>query len=200
MKLEPDRSLCSFRKLSVRSSGILMRCSSSRSIFPMPRRVLEWVEQAATNRIEIIRTEMSRALYDQKERSDRLISELAVRLERLETGHVARAASERSTPPRHDRAQFFDISDHDIDVSRPADLPPEPGSLFPARSGPAIPRSSVTVTLNLILGPDNSKYTRDPNLKLPSANPSFRVSTTWRSSTCHGRAPRVFVGEVRGAV
>ena len=39
-------------------------------MFPTPRRVLE-VEQNATHRVEVIRTEMSRALPDHKERTDR---------------------------------------------------------------------------------------------------------------------------------
>eukprot|EP00439_Symbiodinium_sp_Y106_P083105 s519_g22.t3 len=49
------------------------------------------VEQTATHRIEVIRAEMSWALHDHKERTDRLIDQLS---------------------PEQDRAQFFDISDH----------------------------------------------------------------------------------------
>ena len=89
------------------------------------------VEQTATNRIEVIRTEISRALHDHKERTDRLIEQLTARVAHLE---ALRGRNELN---------FFDISDHDADISRPADLPPVPGSLFPGRSGSTIPRSSL---------------------------------------------------------
>ena len=88
------------------------------------------VEQNATHRIEVIRTEMSRALHDHKERTDRLIDQLTARVAHLEAGRAYTTASDRSTPPRHDRAQFFDTSDHDSDDPPPADLPPVPGSLL----------------------------------------------------------------------
>ncbi|CAE7775556.1 JNK [Symbiodinium sp. CCMP2592] len=48
-----------------------------------------------------------------------------------------------STPSRPERTQFFDISDHDGDIPRPADLPPVPGALFPGGPTTAIPRSSL---------------------------------------------------------
>ena len=38
------------------------------------------VQQTATNRIEVIRTEMSRALHEHKERTDRLIADLTARV------------------------------------------------------------------------------------------------------------------------
>ena len=43
------------------------------------------VEQNATHRIEVIRTEMSRALFDHKERTDRLIDQLTARVAQLES-------------------------------------------------------------------------------------------------------------------
>ena len=45
------------------------------------------VEQNATHRIEVIRTEMSRALHDHKERTDRIIDQLTARVAQLEAGH-----------------------------------------------------------------------------------------------------------------
>eukprot|EP00439_Symbiodinium_sp_Y106_P071245 s2749_g12.t1 len=92
------------------------------------------VQQTATNSIEVIRTEMSRALYDHKERTDRLIADLTARVVQLEGGHAHKAASDHSTASRQDRAQFFDISDHDADVPRRPDLPPATGSFFAGRS------------------------------------------------------------------
>eukprot|EP00439_Symbiodinium_sp_Y106_P072353 s1857_g13.t1 len=80
------------------------------------------VQQTATNRIEVIRTEMSRALYEHKERTDRLIADLTARVVQLECGRAHKTASDHSTPSRQDRAQFFDISDHDADIPRPIDL------------------------------------------------------------------------------
>eukprot|EP00439_Symbiodinium_sp_Y106_P007623 s6607_g1.t1 len=55
------------------------------------------VQQTATNRIEVIRTEMSRALYDHKERTDRLIADLTARVVNLEAGHAHKTASDHST-------------------------------------------------------------------------------------------------------
>ena len=81
------------------------------------------VQQTATNRIEVIRTEMSRALHEHKERTGRLIADLTARVVQLEAGHAHKTASDHSTPSRQERAQFFDISDHDVDVPRPTDLP-----------------------------------------------------------------------------
>ena len=54
-------------------------------------------QQTATNRIEVIRTEMSRALYDHKERTDRLIADLTARVVNLEAGHAHKTASDHST-------------------------------------------------------------------------------------------------------
>ncbi|CAE7624163.1 Clec16a [Symbiodinium sp. CCMP2592] len=85
------------------------------------------VEQSATHRIEVIRSEMSRALYDHKESNRAHIDQLTVRIQHLENAHVGRGGSDRSTPSRPERTQFFDISDHDGDIPRPADLPPVPG-------------------------------------------------------------------------
>ena len=75
---------------------------------------------SAINRIEVIRIEMSRALYDHKKRADRLIADLMARVGQLEAGHALKTASDHSTPSRQDRAQFFDISDHDVDIPRPS--------------------------------------------------------------------------------
>ncbi|CAE7197880.1 GABBR2 [Symbiodinium sp. CCMP2592] len=85
------------------------------------------VEQNATHRIEVIRSEMSRALYDHKESNRVLIDQLTARIQHLESAHVRRGGSDMSTPSRPERTQFFDISDHDGDLPRPADLPPVPG-------------------------------------------------------------------------
>ncbi|CAE7221723.1 GABBR2 [Symbiodinium sp. CCMP2592] len=82
------------------------------------------VEQNATHRIEVIRSEMSRALYDHKESNRVLIDQLTARIQHLESAHVRRGGSDLSTPSRPERTQFFDISDHDGDFPRPADLPP----------------------------------------------------------------------------
>ncbi|CAE7040332.1 JNK [Symbiodinium sp. CCMP2592] len=101
------------------------------------------VEQNATHRIEVIRTEMSRALYDHKESNRVLIDQLTARIQHLESSHVRRGGSDMSTPSRPERTQFFDISDHDGDIPRPADLPPVPGALFPGGPTTAIPRSSL---------------------------------------------------------
>ncbi|CAE7345631.1 unnamed protein product [Symbiodinium sp. CCMP2592] len=101
------------------------------------------VEQNATHRIEVIRTEMSRALYDHKESNRVLIDQLTARVQHLESSHVRRGGSDMSTPSRPERTQFFDISDHDGDIPRPADLPPVPGALFPGGPTTAIPRSSL---------------------------------------------------------
>ena len=109
------------------------------------------VQQTATNRIEVIRTEMSRALYEHKERTDRLIADLTARVVQLEAGRAHKTASDHSTPSRQDRAQFFDTSDHDADIPRPIDLPPAPGSFFSGLSASMIPRPQV-----VIVGPDRS--------------------------------------------
>ena len=101
------------------------------------------VQQTATNRIEVIRTEMSRALHEHKERIDRLIADLTARVMQLEAGHAHKTASDHSTPSRPERAQFFDISDHDVDIPRPTDLPPATGSFFSGRQPSVIPRSSL---------------------------------------------------------
>ncbi|CAE7774112.1 GABBR2 [Symbiodinium sp. CCMP2592] len=101
------------------------------------------VEQNATHRIEVIRSEMSRALYDHKESNRAHIDQLTARIQHLENAHVRRGGSDRSTPSRPERTQFFDISDHGGDIPRPADLPPVPGALFPGGPTTAIPRSSL---------------------------------------------------------
>ncbi|CAE6956816.1 JNK [Symbiodinium sp. CCMP2592] len=101
------------------------------------------VEQNATHRIEVIRSEMSRALYDHKESNRVLIDQLTARIQHLESAQFRRGGSDMSTPSRPERAQFFDISDHDGDISRPADLPPVPGALFPGGQTTATPRSSL---------------------------------------------------------
>ena len=93
------------------------------------------VQQTATNRIEVTRAEMGRALHEHKERTDRLIADLTARVMQLEAGH----ASDHSTPSRPDRAQFFDISDHDVDIPRPTDLPPATGSFFSGRQPKVFP-------------------------------------------------------------
>eukprot|EP00439_Symbiodinium_sp_Y106_P007713 s1553_g1.t1 len=56
------------------------------------------VEQTATHRIEVIRTDMSRAHHDHKERTDRLIDQLTARAPHLEAGRAYKTASDRSTP------------------------------------------------------------------------------------------------------
>ncbi|CAE7517087.1 GABBR2 [Symbiodinium sp. CCMP2592] len=101
------------------------------------------VEQNATHRIEVIRSEMSRALYDHKESNRAHIDQLTARIQHLENAHVRRGGSDRSTPSHPERTQFFDISDHGGDIPRPADLPPVPGALFPGGPTTAIPRSSL---------------------------------------------------------
>ncbi|CAE7216999.1 GABBR2 [Symbiodinium sp. CCMP2592] len=101
------------------------------------------VEQSATHRIEVIRSEMSRALCDHKESNRAHIDQLTAWIQHLENAHVRRGGSDRSTPSRPERTQFFDISDHDGDIPRPADLPPVPGALFPGGQTTAIPRSSL---------------------------------------------------------
>ena len=55
---------------------------------------------------------MSRALYDHKERTDRLIADLTARVVQLEAGRAHKAASDHSMPSRQDRAQFFGILRH----------------------------------------------------------------------------------------
>ena len=65
------------------------------------------VQQTATNRIEVIGTEMSRALHEHKERTDRLIADLTTRIVRLEAGHAHKTVSDHSTPTRPERAQYF---------------------------------------------------------------------------------------------
>ena len=69
---------------------------------------------------------MSRVLYEHKERTDRLITDLTARVVQLEAGRAHKTTSDYSTPSRQDRAQFFDISDHDANIPRPIDLPPAP--------------------------------------------------------------------------
>ena len=86
---------------------------------------------------------MSRALHEHKERTDRLIADLTARVVQLEAGHAHKTASDHSTLLRPERAQFFDISDHDVDVPRPTDLPPATGSFFSGRQPSVIPRSSL---------------------------------------------------------
>ena len=97
------------------------------------------VQQTATNRIEVTRAEMGRALHEHKERTDRLIADLTARVMQLEAGHAHKTASDHSTPSRPDRAQFFDISDHDVDIPRPTDLPPATGSFFSGRQPKVFP-------------------------------------------------------------
>eukprot|EP00439_Symbiodinium_sp_Y106_P026265 s6898_g3.t1 len=135
------------------------------------------VEQNATHRIEVIRTEMSRALHDNKERTDRIIDQLTARIAQLEAGHANKTASDRSTPIRHDRAQFFDISDHSSDVPWPADLPPVPGSLFPEHPGSTIPRSSL-------LGPIDHGSPPGCN-----AAPAEKASTVQSQASCLNLEP-----------
>ncbi|CAE7620794.1 JNK, partial [Symbiodinium sp. CCMP2592] len=145
------------------------------------------VEQNATHRIEVIRSEMSRALYDHKESNRAHIDQLTARIQHLENAHVRRGGSDRSTPSRPERTQFFDISDHGGDIPRPADLPPVPGALFPGGPTTAIPRSSL-------LGPidhgerSNESLTNNLPKAVPSANaagatsgqaPSLRSSPTF---------------------
>ena len=115
---------------------------------------------------------MSRALSDHKERPDRLIDQLTARVAHLEAGLVYKIASDRSTPPRHDRAQFFDICDHDSDIPRLADLLPVPGSLFPGRPGGTIPRSSL-------LGPIDHGSPSGCN-----AAPAEKASTVQSQTSC----------------
>ena len=120
-----------------------LRYARSPSRFLTPRHTLVRIQQTATNRIEVIRTEMSRALHEHKERTDRLIADLTARVVQLEAGHAHKTASDHSTLLRPERAQFFDISDHDVDVPRPTDLPPATGSFFSGRQPSVIPRSSL---------------------------------------------------------
>ena len=129
-------------------------------------------QQTATNRIEVIRTEMSRALYDHKERTDRLIADLTARVVQLEAGHAHKTASDHSTPSRQDRAQFFDISDHDADIPRPPDLPPVTGSFFSERPPSVIPRSSL-------LGPIDHGSPPGCN-----AAPAEKASTVQSQTSC----------------
>ncbi|CAE7248571.1 JNK [Symbiodinium sp. CCMP2592] len=110
------------------------------------------VEQNATHRIEVIRSEMSRALYDHKESNRALIDQLTARVQYLESAHVRRGGSDRSTPSRPERTQFFDISDHDGETPRPADLPPVPGALFPGElSNESLTNILVKVVVKVIL-------------------------------------------------
>ncbi|CAE7211779.1 unnamed protein product [Symbiodinium sp. CCMP2592] len=106
------------------------------------------VEQNATHRIE----ESNRVLIDH----------LATRILHLEDAHVRRA----------ERTQFFDISDHDGDIQRPADLPPVPGALFPGGHSTAIPRSSL-------LGPVDHGSTPGCN-----AAPAEKASTVQSQTSC----------------
>ncbi|CAE7488465.1 unnamed protein product [Symbiodinium sp. CCMP2592] len=106
------------------------------------------VEQHATHRIEVIRSEMSRALYDHKESNRTLIDQLTARVQYLESAHVRRQGSDKSTPSRRERTQFFDISDHDGEIPRPADLPPVPGALFPGE----LSKESLTNILAKVVG------------------------------------------------
>ncbi|CAE7251308.1 JNK [Symbiodinium sp. CCMP2592] len=82
------------------------------------------LEQNASHRVEVIRSEMSRALYDHKESNRVFIDQLTARIQHLEGVHARRSGSDKSTPSRPERTQFFDISDHDGEIPRPADLPP----------------------------------------------------------------------------
>ncbi|CAE7510989.1 JNK, partial [Symbiodinium sp. CCMP2592] len=127
------------------------------------------VEQNATHRIEVIRSEMSPALYDHKESNRAHIDQLTARIQHLENAHVRRGGSDRSTPSRPERTQFFDISDHGI--PRPADLPPVPGALFPGGE-----RSNESPTNNL------------PKA-VPSANAAGATSGQVRPS--HAKSPMI---------
>ena len=99
------------------------------------------VQQTATNRIEVIGTEMSRALHEHKERTDRLIADLTTRIVRLEAGHAHKTVSDHSTPyEARTSPVLFDISDHDVDVPRPADLPPINAFIFLRTSAQCDPK------------------------------------------------------------
>ncbi|CAE7201943.1 GABBR2 [Symbiodinium sp. CCMP2592] len=149
------------------------------------------VEQNATHRIEVIRSEMSRALYDHKESNRAHIDQLTARIQHLENAHVRRGGSDRSTPSRPERTQFFDISDHGGDIPRPADLPPVPGALFPGGPTTAIPRSSLLGPIDHGSPPgerSNESLTNNLPKAVPSANaagatsgqtPSLRSSPTF---------------------
>ena len=115
---------------------------------------------------------MSRALYEHKERTDRLIADLTARVVQLEAGRAHKTASDHSTPSRQDRAQFFDTSDHDADIPRPIDLPPAPGSFFSGLSAGMIPRSSL-------LGPIDHGSPPGCN-----AAPAEKASTVQSQASC----------------
>ena len=160
------------RQRFARFSDILTVCNSCISAYPTSRRESVWLSNMPLTELKLyIRTEMSWSLHDHKQRTDFLIDQLTSRVAHLEAGRAQQTASGRSTPSKHDRAQFFDISDHDTDVPRPADLLPVPGSLFPGGHGSAIPRMSL-------LGPI------DHGSPPGCAAPAEKASTVQSQSSC----------------